>query len=124
MIEELAEMHAGTIAFRIAGEVEREDNHDVLVPEIRRALDAGGGGLRTLYLIEDLDEIEPGALGADAKLGFDLGLRHHGAWVRLGDCHRPGLDGPGNAAVRADDPGRSARIRERRARVGEGVGGR
>jgi SpoIIAA-like len=81
MIEQLAEMPAGTVGFRVAGEVEREDYRDVLVPELRRALDAGGG-LRTLYLIEDLDEIEPGALWADAKLGFDLGVRHHGDWVR------------------------------------------
>jgi SpoIIAA-like len=81
MIEQLAEMPAGTVGFRVAGEVEREDYRDVLVPELRRALDAGGG-LRTLYLIEDLDEIEPGALWADAKLGFDLGVRHHDAWVR------------------------------------------
>jgi SpoIIAA-like len=81
MIEQLAEMPAGTVGFRVAGEVEREDYSDVLVPELRRALDAGGG-LRTLYLIEDLDEIEPGALWADAKLGFDLGVRHHDAWVR------------------------------------------
>jgi SpoIIAA-like len=81
MIEQLAEMPAGTVGFRVAGEVEREDYHDVLVPVLRRALDAGGG-LRTLYLIEDLDEIEPGALWADAKLGFDLGVRHHGDWVR------------------------------------------
>ena len=81
MIEQLAEMPAGTVGFRVAGEVEREDYRDVLVPELRRALDAGGG-LRTLYLIEDLDEIEAGALWADAKLGFDLGVRHHGAWVR------------------------------------------
>jgi SpoIIAA-like len=81
MIERIAEMPAGTVGFRVAGEVEREDYRDVLVPELRRALDAGGG-LRTLYLIEDLDEIEPGALWDDAKLGFDLGVRHHGAWVR------------------------------------------
>jgi hypothetical protein len=81
MIEQLAEMPAGTVGFRVAGEVEREDYRDVLVPELRRALDAGGG-LRTLYLIEDLDEIEPGALWADAKLGFDLGVRHHDAWER------------------------------------------
>jgi SpoIIAA-like len=81
MIEQLAEMPAGTVGFRVAGEVEREDYRDVLVPLLRRALDAGGG-LRTLYLIEDLDEIESGALWADAKLGFDLGVRHHGAWVR------------------------------------------
>ena len=50
-------------------------------PELQQALDAGGG-LRTLYVIEDLDEIEPGALWADAKLGFDLGIRHREAWVR------------------------------------------
>ena len=81
MIERIAEMPAGTVGFRVAGEVERDDYRDVLVPELRRALDAGGG-LRTLYLIEDLDEIESGALWADAKLGFDLGVRHHDAWVR------------------------------------------
>ena len=81
MIERITEMPAGMVGFRVAGEVEREDYTEVLVPELRRALEAGGG-LRTLYLIEDLDEIEPGALWADAKLGFDLGVRHHDAWVR------------------------------------------
>jgi hypothetical protein len=53
----------------------------VLGPELRRAVEAGGG-LRTLYVIEDLDEMEPGALWADSKLGFDLGVQHHDAWVR------------------------------------------
>jgi hypothetical protein len=81
MIERITEMPAGTVGFRVAGDVDREDYRDVLVPELRRALDAGGG-LRTLYLSEDLDEIEPGALWADVKLGFDLGVRHHGAWAR------------------------------------------
>ena len=81
MIERLADMPAGTVGFRVAGELEREDYDEVLVPELRRALE-GDGGLRTLYVIEDLDEIEPGALWADAKLGFDLGVRHHDAWVR------------------------------------------
>jgi SpoIIAA-like len=81
MVERMADMPAGTLGFRVAGEVERADYERVLVPELRAALD-GGGGLRTLYLIEDLDEIEPGALWADAKLGFDLGVRHHSAWER------------------------------------------
>jgi len=80
MIERLADMPAGTVGFRVAGDVEREDYDDVLVPELRRALEAGG--LRTLYVIDDLDEIEPGALWADARLGFDLGVRHHHDWVR------------------------------------------
>jgi len=81
MVERLAGMPPGTIGFRAGGEIEREDYDDVLVPELRRALERGGG-LRTLYLIEDLDEIEPGALWADTKLGFNLGVRNHEAWVR------------------------------------------
>lgn len=81
MIERLTDMPAGTLGFRAAGEIERDDYDDVLVPELRRALQ-GGGELRTLYLIEAIDEIEPSALWADSKLGFDLGVRHHDAWVR------------------------------------------
>lgn len=81
MIERLRDMPAGTVGFRFTGEVERDDYEDVLVPESHKALDAGQG-LRTLYLIEDLEEIEPGALWADAEVGFDLGVRHHSAWVR------------------------------------------
>jgi len=74
-------MPPGTVGFRAAGEIERDDYDKVLGPELRRALEAGGG-LRTLYVIEDLDEIDPGALWADAKLGFDVGVRHHEAWIR------------------------------------------
>ena len=81
MIERLPDMPPGTVGFRAKGEIEREDYDEVLVPELRRAVESGGG-LRTLYVIEDLDEIEPGALWADSKLGFDLGVRHHDAWVR------------------------------------------
>jgi SpoIIAA-like len=81
VIERLDGMPAGTVGFRAAGEIEDDDYEQVLVPEFRRALEAGGG-LRTLYLIEDFDEIESGALWADSKLGFDLGVRHRDAWVR------------------------------------------
>src|SRR4030095_12520107 len=54
---------------------------EVLVPELHKALE-GDGRLRTLYVIEDLDEIEPRALWADPKLGFDLAVRHHDQWER------------------------------------------
>jgi hypothetical protein len=81
VIERLTDMPSGTVGFRAAGEIEREDYDDVLVPELHRALQAGGG-LRTLFLIEDLEEIEPGALWADSKLGLDIGVRHHEAWIR------------------------------------------
>jgi hypothetical protein len=81
MVERIADMPGGTVGFRVAGDVEREDYDEVLIPDLRAAL-AAGGGLRTLYLIEDVDEIEPAALWADAKLGADLTMRHHGDWVR------------------------------------------
>ena len=81
MIERLNDMPAGTVGFRATGEIESEDYDEVLAPALRRALEAGGG-LRTLYVIEDLEEIEPGAWWADSKLGFDLGVRHHEALVR------------------------------------------
>jgi stage II sporulation SpoAA-like protein len=81
MVERMNDMPSGTLGFRVNGDVEREDYDEVLTPALQAAA-VGGGGLRTLYLIEDLDDIESGALWADAKLGFDLGVRHHNEWVR------------------------------------------
>lgn len=81
MIEPLADTPSGVLGFRVSGEVQREDYEDVLTPALKRALDSGDG-LRTLYLIESLDKMDPSALWADAKVGYDLGIRHHDAWVR------------------------------------------
>lgn len=81
MIERLPDMPAGSIGFRVGGEVEREDYTEVLAPELKRALESSGG-LRAVYVIEDLDEIEPRALWEDVKLDFDIGLRHHDQWKR------------------------------------------
>ena len=81
MIERIEDMPEGTLGFRVTGEVEREDYERVLVPDLRAAVE-GGGRLRTLYVIERLEEIEPSALWADAKLGYDLGVRHRDAWDR------------------------------------------
>jgi hypothetical protein len=81
MIERLSGMPEGTIGFRVAGEVERDDYDDVLVPELRRQIE-GDGRLRMLYVIEKLKEIEPGALWADSKLGANLGLHHRDAFER------------------------------------------
>lgn len=74
-------MPTGTLGFRVDDDIEREDYDEVLTPALNAALEAGGG-LRTLYLIEDLDEMEGGALWADAKLGWDVGVRKREAWVR------------------------------------------
>ena len=100
MIERLTDMPPGTVGFRAAGEIEREDYEEVLEPELRRALEAADR-LRTLYVIEDLDEIEPGALWADSKLGFDLGVRHH----KCGCARRSSPTSSGWRARRRCSPG-------------------
>jgi hypothetical protein len=81
MIEQLEGMPPGTLGFRAAGAIKREDYAGVLVPALRAAVESGGP-LRMLYVIEDMTGIEPSALWSDAQLGFDLGVRHHDLWER------------------------------------------
>jgi hypothetical protein len=80
MIERLADMPAGTIGFRASGEIEPEDYTTVLGPGLAKVVESGGR-LRSLYLIEKIDEIEPRALWEDSKLAFDL-VRRHELWER------------------------------------------
>jgi hypothetical protein len=81
VIERLNDMPPGTLGFRVSGEVHREDYTEMLVPQLSAAA-ASGNGLRTLYVIEGLDEIDRSAMWEDAKTGFDLGVRHHDQWRR------------------------------------------
>ena len=81
MVERMNDMPEGTLGFRVDGDVEREDYTDILRPALEEAM-RDGESLRTLYLLEDLDDIEGGALWEDMKLGFDLGVRHHSQWER------------------------------------------
>jgi SpoIIAA-like len=80
MVERLPDMPDGTLGFRVFGEIEDDDYEDVLSPALHAALAAGP--LRTLYLIEDVEKIEPDAVWEDMKLGFDLGVRHRKEWER------------------------------------------
>jgi hypothetical protein len=81
MIARLQDMPAGTLGFRATGKITREDYADVLVPELQEALEQDGR-LRTLYVVDDLEAMEPSALWADSKLGYDLAVRHHDRWER------------------------------------------
>jgi hypothetical protein len=81
VISLLPGMPAGTLGFRVTDDIEREDYKNVLEPELRKALEAGSG-LRAVYVIEDLDDIESGALWEDMKTTWDLGVGHHKAWER------------------------------------------
>jgi len=81
MVERITDMPEGTIGFRVDGDVEREDYTELMRPALEEAM-ASGQPLRTLYVIEDIDDMEAGALWEDSKLGFDLGIRHHKQWER------------------------------------------
>jgi hypothetical protein len=81
MVERLTDVPQGVLGFRVDGDVEKEDYEKVIRPALQDAIDAGHP-LRTLYLIEDIDDIESDALWADMKLGYDLGIKHHKEWVR------------------------------------------
>ena len=74
-------MPAGTIGFRVSGDVTAEDYRTVLTPDLARAAESDEG-VRAVFVIEDLDELEPAALWQDSKLGWDAGVRHHHAWKR------------------------------------------
>ena len=80
VVERLEGMPEGSLGFRASGRIEPSDYRDVLAPTLPEALE-GGEGLRTLYLIEEIDEIEPAALWSDARLGGEL-VQHPHRWKR------------------------------------------
>jgi SpoIIAA-like len=81
MVEPMPDMPAGTLGFRVSGDVHADDYRRVLAPALNQAAESEQG-VRALFVIEDLDEIDPGALWQDAKLGFDAETRHRHAWTR------------------------------------------
>jgi hypothetical protein len=82
MVEQVPDMPPGTLGFRVSGRLHREDYVQVLVPPLRRAVEAGER-LRVLYAIGPDLHIEPGALWEDIKLELELGIRHRDIWERI-----------------------------------------
>jgi hypothetical protein len=82
MGEVIPDMPPGTLGFRVSGHLTREDYVQVLVPPLRKAVEAGER-LRVLYAIGPELHMEPGALMEDLKLELDLGVKHRDAWERI-----------------------------------------
>jgi hypothetical protein len=82
MVEPIQDMPPGSLGFRVSGRLTRPDYTDVLVPPLRKAVDAGER-LRVLYAIGPELHMEAGALLEDLKLEADLGVRHREAWERI-----------------------------------------
>ena len=82
MIERLADMPAGTIGFRLSGEITRADYDDVLVPALDEAF--AGGEVRCLcQLGPGFEGYEAGAVWEDLKTGARFGVGHLSAWKRI-----------------------------------------
>jgi SpoIIAA-like len=80
MIERIDGMPPGTIGFRSAGKLSREDYREVLEPALRIAAEAGE--VRMLFQLTDFDGLERAAWWEDVKTGLGLGVGHHSAWKR------------------------------------------
>lgn len=82
MAEVISDMPPGTLGFRVSGRLTREDYAEVLVPPLRKAVEAGER-LRVLYAIGPELHMEPGALWEDLRLEVDLGINQRDAWERI-----------------------------------------
>jgi SpoIIAA-like len=82
MVERIADMQPGTLGFRVAGHMKREDYIEVLVPPLRDAVEAGEP-LRVLYAIGPELHLEPGAVWEDLKVEMQFGIKHREAWERI-----------------------------------------
>ena len=81
MIEPLEGMPEGTLGFRAAGHVTRDDYRDLLLPVMKAAAEAGE--VRMVFAVgPGFEEFELGALMEDAKVGVTLGIGHPHAWKR------------------------------------------
>jgi hypothetical protein len=81
VVEALSAMPAGTIGFRLSGRVTGADYRDVLIPALRSAFQAGG--VRALFVVEDYEGFDMGALKEDLKAAPALVFEHRDAWERV-----------------------------------------
>jgi hypothetical protein len=82
VVEQIPDMPPGTLGFRVSERLVREDYVNVLVPPLRRAVEAGEQ-LRVLYAIGPGLHMEPGALWEDIKVDLDFGIGHRDLWERV-----------------------------------------
>jgi hypothetical protein len=81
VIVPLEEMPDATVGFRATGRVTRDEYHDVLLPPMRAAAEAGE--VRMVFVVgPEFEKFELGALAQDTKAGITLGLGHPRAWKR------------------------------------------
>jgi hypothetical protein len=78
MIEQLPNLPAGILGFRMRGLVTAQDYETVMVPDIEAAFALNRKLRSIIHIGEDFDGFAPGAMWDDVKLGF----RHITGWDR------------------------------------------
>lgn len=78
MIEQLSDLPAGVLGFRMRGVVTADDYENVMVPDIEAAFALNRKLRLVVHLGEDFTGFAPGAMWDDVKLGF----RHITGWER------------------------------------------
>ncbi len=91
MIEIMTDMPEGTLGFRVAGNVTRDDLAKVVVPMLRGAIERNQP-LRVLCQIDAGFSEEPGAVREGVKADIELGIAHRTAWRRTAYVTEPYVD--------------------------------
>jgi hypothetical protein len=82
MVERIPDMPEGTLGFRLAGRIDRDEYFQILDP-IKEQLERGE---RVSFLVEALDDfhgLDLGALWEDLKVAGSVGLKYRSSWERL-----------------------------------------
>jgi hypothetical protein len=82
MIEIIPDMPEGTVGFRVAGPVKRDDMTETVVRRLREIIDRNGE-LRVLVVIASGFSEEPSALWEGFKADIEFGIGHRKAWRRI-----------------------------------------
>jgi hypothetical protein len=78
MIEQLPNLPAGVLGFRMHGIVTAEDYENIMVPDIEAAFALNRKLRSIIHIGDDFTGFAPGAMWDDVKLGF----RHITGWDR------------------------------------------
>jgi hypothetical protein len=76
----MSDMPAGTIGFRVSGDLTADDLEQTLEPALRTA--AKDGSVHMLHLLEDGLHLHPSALERSAESGLSLGIAPGEGWSR------------------------------------------
>lgn len=67
---------AGTLGFRLAGELEADDYKDTIMPPVDEVLEAGGDLRMVFVIIDGFEMRDPKAIWEDVRADFEISVHH------------------------------------------------